>query len=82
MRTTLTLDDDVAARLKAEARKAGKPFKDVVNEALRAGLAVRRSSPRREPYRVVTRDLGELAPGLSLDNIGDLLERLEGSLHR
>jgi len=31
MRTTLTLDDDIAARLQAEARKTGRPFKIVLN---------------------------------------------------
>jgi Arc/MetJ family transcription regulator len=35
MRTTLTLDDDVAAKLKAEARLAGRPFREIVNEMLR-----------------------------------------------
>ena len=34
MRTTLTLDDDVAAKLKAEQSRAGLPFKEVVNETL------------------------------------------------
>lgn len=38
MRTTLTLDEDVAANLKAESRKAGRPFRDVVNETLSADL--------------------------------------------
>ena len=40
MRTTLTLDDDVAARLKAEARRTGKPFKQLVNECLRRRLLI------------------------------------------
>ncbi len=54
MRTTLTLDDDVAAKLKAESRRAGRPFKEIVNEALRSGLATRRAvAPRRclQDYR-------------------------------
>jgi hypothetical protein len=82
MRTTLTLDDDVAAKLKAEARRSARPFRDVVNEALRRGLAVRRPAASREPFRIRARDLGDLHPGLSLDNVGDLLERVEGGLHR
>jgi len=82
MRTTLTLDEDVAAKLKAESRRTGRSFRDVVNETLRRGLASRRLTGPREPFKVRTRDLGDLKPGLSLDNVGDLLERLEGPLHK
>ena len=39
MRTTLILDDDVAAKLKAESRRAGRPFREIVNETLRRVLA-------------------------------------------
>ena len=39
MRTTLTLDDDVAEALRRLVRQTGRPFKQVVNDALRAGLA-------------------------------------------
>jgi hypothetical protein len=47
MRTALTLDDDVAARLKAEQRRVGRPLKEIVHETLRRGLASRRNaSPR------------------------------------
>lgn len=81
MRTTLTLDDDVAAKLRAEVRRSGKPFKQAVNEFLRIGL----NTPRKatgERFRVDARDLGELKPGLSLDDIGALLESAEGPGHR
>jgi hypothetical protein len=82
MRTTLTLDDDVAAKLKAESRRAGRPFRDVVNEALRRGLAQRRPVGARQAFKVVTRDLGNLRPGLVLDNIAEMIEQVEGPLHR
>lgn len=82
MRTTLTLDDDVAAKLKAESRRAGRPFRDVVNETLRRGLATRRPAATQERFRVKARDLGNLRPGLSLDNVADLIEQVEGPLHR
>ena len=39
MRTTLTLDDDIADSLKEKARLLSKPFKQVVNEALRRGMS-------------------------------------------
>jgi hypothetical protein len=81
MRTTLTLDDDVAAKLKAEARREGRAFRDVVNETLRRGLASR-AAVRREPVKLQVRDLGNLKPGLSLDNLSELIEQIEGPLHR
>jgi hypothetical protein len=83
VRTTLTLDDDVAAKLKSRSRKTGRPFREVVNDAIRRGLEDAAARPGAgAPFVVRTRDLGELAPGLSLDNVGDLLERVEGPLHR
>jgi hypothetical protein len=82
MRTTLTLDDDVAAKLKAESRRAGRPFREVLNETLRRGLTHRRIATPRQPFRINARDLGNLKPGLSLDNVAELVEQVEGSLHR
>ncbi|MGH9365691.1 MAG: DUF2191 domain-containing protein [Thermoanaerobaculia bacterium] len=81
MRTTLTLDEDVAAKLKGEARRSGKPFKAVVNETLREGFAVRQALKKQRPFRVKARSLG-LRPGLDYDNIGVLLEQIEGPLHK
>jgi hypothetical protein len=83
VRTTLTLDEDVASRLKAAVRRSGKPFKEVVNECLRLALSNRRRDRNAEPpFQIRPRDLGALRPGLSLDNIGDLLEAAEGPMHR
>ncbi len=81
MRTTLTLDDDVFAKLKAEARKSGRPFKELVNEFLRTGLTLCRSKNAVGPFIVKARPLGS-RPGLNYDNIGELLDQLEGPLHR
>jgi hypothetical protein len=82
MRTTLTLDDDVAAKLKTESQRAGRPFREIVNDALRRGLDSRRATSQRRAFEVTARDLGDLKPGLSLDNIAELIEQAEGSLHR
>jgi hypothetical protein len=79
-RTTLTLEDDVTARIDAEARRSGKPVKTVVNEALRAGLEQRAQRPRI-PFRVRARPMG-LRPDVELDDVEGLLDRLEGSDHR
>jgi hypothetical protein len=82
MRTTLTLDDDVAARLKAAVRKDRLPFKQLVNEALRGGLDVMaRPKPARRPFRTRGFDLGPSLVG-SLDNVEEILSRVEGEGHR
>ena len=78
-RTTLTLEDDVAARLRAEVRRRGRSFKDVVNDAIRAGLD--RTPASVEPYEVPVHDLG-LRPGVDLDDIQGLLDRLDGPERR
>jgi len=80
-RTTLTLEEDVAARVQSEARKSGRPFKTVVNDLLRFALNARRGSAARVPFKVRPRDLG-LRPGLEYDDIGGLLEQVEGPGHR
>ena len=74
MRTTLTLDPDVADRLRALARERGLPFKQVVNAVLRRGLDD--GSGTREPFRIEARALG-LRPGIDLDQALELAARLE-----
>ncbi len=82
MRTTLTLDDDVAARLKTAMKSDRRPFRVVVNDALRAGLRVLHQRPVKGPlYRTTGFDLGASLVG-SLDNVEDVLERIEGRRHR
>lgn len=81
MRTTLTLDKDVAAKLKAEVRRTGRPFKQVVNELLRLGLNAPPRAAPIPPFKVRARDLG-LRPGFDLDDISELIEQVEGPFHR
>jgi len=75
------LDDDVAAKLQEQVRKSGKSFKEVVNQFLRTGLNTPDLPRTRKRFVVKPRPLG-LPPGLSYDNIEDLIEQLEGPLHR
>lgn len=82
MRTTLTLDDDVAARLQAEARHSGRPFRQVVNEHLRIALSQRKAVKAMPTFEVRPRTLGGPQPGLSYDDIGGVLDRIEGSERR
>ncbi len=77
MRTTLTLDDDLAAKLKDESRRSGKPFKQVVNDCLRVGLNVRSKTTPKPPFKIEARPLG-LRPGFSYDNVWELIEQIEG----
>lgn len=76
VRTTLSLDEDVAAKISAEARRSGRPVRAVVNDALRKGLEAAAKRQAR-PYRVQPRDLG-LRPELEIDDIWGLIERVEG----
>jgi len=72
MRTTITLDGDVAAAVEAVRRESGVGVSEAVNRLVRAGLA--RSTPKRA-YRHRSHDLG-----LKIDvtNIGEVLELLDG----
>jgi Arc/MetJ family transcription regulator len=78
MRTTLTLDDDVAATLESLRRNRRAGLKQLINEALRRGLKEmgRRQRPR-EPVRTHTVALGRLRVP-SIDNIGEVLAIVEG----
>lgn len=75
VRTTLTLDEDVAAKLKAEARKSGRPFKETVNMYLRAGLSLRKPARTKAGFRVRPYDMG-VGPGVNLDKVSTLLDQI------
>lgn len=76
----MTLDPDVAAKARLGAARLGKPFKEVVNAALRIGLDQVLNPPAARPYRTQPRPLG-LQRGFSYDNISELLARAEGEDH-
>jgi hypothetical protein len=80
MRTTLTLDDDVVAKLKTVCGRTGESFRVVLNRLLRSALNARREPLPKEPFRIQARRLG-LRPGIQLDNIADLLEQVDGAPH-
>ncbi len=82
MRTTLTIEEDVAARLRAAVKKQRRPLKAIVNEALRSGLdRADRPKPSRPAFRTEGFDLGPSLVG-SLDNVEEVLSRAEGEGHR
>jgi len=76
MRTTLTLDRDVADRLKVEIRRSGKAMKAVVNEALRLGLGLV-GKPVRPPRFAVRPHAFGFKPGIDLDRLNQLADELE-----
>ena len=81
MRTTLTLDDDVARLVEQEVRRSGDTFKGTVNRLLRQGLIKGNQKDTKKPFVVTPLPLG-LPPGLSYDCTEELLEALEGPMHR
>lgn len=77
MRTTLTLDEDLAERLKELARHGGRSFKEVTNDAIRRGLSVGDApvgSP--EPFRVVAEARG-IKGGIDPLKLNQLYDALE-----
>jgi hypothetical protein len=71
MRTTFTLDDDVAAEVERLRREEGWGVSEAVNRLIRAGMA---TTPAPEPYRHRTADLGLR---VDVSDIGAVLEVLD-----
>lgn len=80
MRTTLTLEPDVAAKLKAKLRDGhAKTFKDALNETLRSGFIYEEQSKAKakKPFKIIGRDL-KPRRNFNFDCISRLLEEIEG----
>jgi hypothetical protein len=82
MRTTLTLDDDVAAGIERLRRDRDASLKDIVNDALRRGLRDMAAPPKpRKPFR--TQPIDGATPALhSMDNIAEVLAIAEGEFFK
>jgi hypothetical protein len=80
IRTTVTLDEDVLVRTKAFSHKRGIPFKEALNELVRIGLLEQAKPLPKKPF-IKPFSVG-LRPGFNYDKIGELLEELEGPLHK
>lgn len=82
MRTTVTLEDDVAVEIVKLQKARDESFKDTLNTLLRAGLASLKSRPAaaRRAYRTEPVSLG--APRLkNIDDISEVLAFGEGEDH-
>ena len=77
MRTTLNIDDDVLEKARAIASRRRAPFRQVINEALRAGLDSVAASAKNRAYRTEPHRPG-LKRGRNLDNIQKLIAQAEG----
>jgi len=77
MRTTLTIDEDLAGILKKRSRELGKPFKEVVNTALRRGLVEEIKEIQVREIRVRPHDFGKTRAGLDMDRLNQLVDELE-----
>jgi hypothetical protein len=75
MRTTLTLDPDVAEQLKRAVSEGKKSLKEVVNEALRVGLAHKPEATR--PKFVVEPHSFQFKPGIDQTKLNQLCDELE-----
>lgn len=76
MRTTLTLDDDVANYLKEQSRLLNKPFKQVVNDTLRRGMSP--AGPAKRPkFKVRPFSSGGFLPGVDPTKLNQLYDQLE-----
>jgi hypothetical protein len=75
MRTTVTLDDDVAAQLEHLMKVQGLGFKEALNRVLRRGFERGTAAPR-ERYRLRSFETG--APLIPLDDVADALAVAEG----
>jgi hypothetical protein len=83
MRTTLTIDDDVAAELERLRKARDTSLRSLVNDALRRGLRDinEPARKRRKPFRTRSYDAGELLIP-SIDNIAEVLATVEGEWFR
>ncbi len=81
VRTTVTLDEDVIERVKAESRSRGRSFRETLNDLLRAALLNSHVQPSRMEFRVKPTHMG-VRPGLNYDDVESLIEYGEGVMHR
>ena len=78
MRTTVRLDDQLLVAVKEHAAKTGRTLTALLEDALRAFLALEGRPPRHRPRPLATFGEGGLQPGVDLDNTSDLLDLMEG----
>ncbi len=81
MRTTLTIDEDIAVRIRELRQRRGHSLKQVINRLLREGLRNSRRTPDAKPYRTNPHRL-VLRPGFDTVGFNQLVDELEAEERR
>ena len=81
MRTTLTIDEDIAVRIRELRQQHGHSLKQVINRLLREGLRNSRRTPDAKPYRTNPQRLS-LRPGFDAVGFNQLVDELEAEERR
>jgi hypothetical protein len=76
MRTTVTLDPDVAIKLKKRMDDQNLTFKETINQTLRSGLKAAVHEKKRAPFKVIPHSFG-FKPGIDLNRLNQLVDELE-----
>ena len=76
MRTTVTIQDDLAAQIEEMRKREGLTFKAALNQVLRLGVQAKSAPPKPKKFRTATRMLG-LKPGIDPTRLNALLDDLE-----
>ncbi len=77
MRTTVTLDQDLADKLKEYARRKRSSFKVALNTVLRRGLAAQETAPSRRRRFAVEPNPSRLRTGVDPGKLNQIVDRLE-----
>ncbi len=80
MRTTVTLDPDVATMVKTVMKRYGLTFKEALNKMIRAA-DTEDTAPTQKKFKVRAKRLGERS-GFNFSDIGTLLDQIEGPFHK
>lgn len=78
MRTTVRLDDQLLTEAKEHAARTGRTLTALLEDALRAFLALENRPKRGRPPRLPTYGQGGLQPGVDLDDGAALQDRMDG----
>jgi hypothetical protein len=76
MKTTLTIDDDVAIELERLRREGDQNLKDVINDVLRRGLRGMRACPKQKSFHTASYDMGAFLS--NIDNVAEAIAYTEG----
>ena len=77
MRTTITIEDDIAVRLAELQKSKGISFKEAVNLLLKKGLAAEEKPLKMKPFKVKARSLGKLLIDVNLDKTSEVMDKLD-----